>query len=94
MALQVESVSVRGDEAALDAMMRNLIDNAVRYSPRDGQVRVQLSREGGDALLTVEDSGPGIPPEARTRVFERFHRELGSGVEGSGLGLSIVKQAV
>ena len=94
MALQVESVSVRGDEAALDAMMRNLIDNAVRYSPRDGQVRVQLSREGGDAVLTVEDSGPGIPAEARTRVFERFHRELGSGVEGSGLGLSIVKQVV
>ena len=94
MALQVESVSVRGDEAALDAMMRNLIDNAVRYSPRDGQVRVQLSREGGDAVLIVEDSGPGIPAEARTRVFERFHRELGSGVEGSGLGLSIVKQVV
>jgi two-component system sensor histidine kinase QseC len=85
---------VRGDAAALDGLVRNLIDNAVRYSPAAGRVRVQLAAADGEARLVVEDSGPGIAPEARERVFDRFHRELGTGVEGSGLGLSIVAQVL
>ena len=85
---------VPGDAAALDGLVRNLLDNAVRYTPAAGQVRVQLATAEGEVRLVVEDSGPGIPPEARERVFERFHRELGTGVEGSGLGLSIVAQVL
>ena len=85
---------VRGDDAALDGLVRNLLDNAVRYAPASGQVSVQLAVADGQARLVVEDSGPGIAPEARERVFERFHRELGTGVEGSGLGLSIVAQVL
>jgi two-component system sensor histidine kinase QseC len=83
-----------GDAAALDGLVRNLLDNAVRYTPAAGQVRVRLATVEGAVHLVVEDSGPGIAPEARERVFERFHRELGTGVEGSGLGLSIVAQVL
>jgi two-component system sensor histidine kinase QseC len=89
-----ESAVVHGDAAALDGLVRNLLDNAVRYAPVGGQVRVQLAVADGEARLVVEDDGPGIAPEARARVFERFHRELGSGVEGSGLGLSIVAEVL
>lgn len=87
-------VVVDGDAAALDGLVRNLVDNAVRYTPDGGRVAVQLADAAGGARLVVEDSGPGIAPEARERVFERFHRELGTGVEGSGLGLSIVAQVL
>jgi two-component system sensor histidine kinase QseC len=86
--------AVSGDAAALVGLVRNLLDNAVRYTPAEGQVHVTLASVEGEARLTVEDSGPGIAPEARLRVFERFHRELGTGVEGSGLGLSIVSQVL
>ncbi len=85
---------VLGDELVIDALVRNLIDNAVRYTPPGGQIAVRVGREGDRAVLVVEDSGPGVPENARERVFERFHRELGTGVEGSGLGLSIVAQAL
>jgi two-component system sensor histidine kinase QseC len=85
---------VSGDAAALVGLVRNLLDNAVRYTPAEGRVHVTLASADGEARLTVEDSGPGIAPEARLRVFERFHRELGTGVEGSGLGLSIVSQVL
>ncbi|WP_082672768.1 ATP-binding protein [Luteimonas abyssi] len=85
---------IAGDEPALDALVGNLIDNACRYAPVGGNVRIQVSRDDTHALLVVEDSGPGIPAEARARVFERFHRELGTGAVGSGLGLSIVHQVL
>jgi len=85
---------VSGDETALDAMVGNLLDNACRYAPDGGTVRIRTSREGDRAVLVIEDSGPGIPEDARERVFERFHRELGTGVMGSGLGLSIVRQVL
>jgi two-component system sensor histidine kinase QseC len=92
--LDLAPAVVLGDESAIDALVRNLIDNAVRYAPPAGEVLVRTGREGDRAWLVVEDSGPGIPEEARARVFERFHRELGTGVEGSGLGLAIVAEAV
>jgi two-component system sensor histidine kinase QseC len=94
LALHDTPVTLAGEEAALDALVRNLVDNALRYTPAGGRVQVGLSVQDGVAVLAVEDSGPGIAPEARARAFERFHRGLGSGVEGSGLGLSIVKQVV
>jgi two-component system, OmpR family, sensor histidine kinase QseC len=92
--LTAEAVSVIGDELAIDALVRNLIDNAVRYTPAGGEIAIRVGREGDRAVLVIEDSGPGIVEGARERVFERFHRELGTGAEGSGLGLSIVAQAL
>lgn len=86
------AVPVRGDELLLGLLVRNLVDNAVRYTPPGGQVHIRLDSDRGDAELIIEDSGPGIDAEARERVFARFHRELGSGQPGSGLGLSIVRQ--
>lgn len=91
--LDLAPVAVAGDELLVDAVLRNLVDNAVRYAAR-GDVVVRIGREGDRATLVVEDAGPGIPEDARARVFSRFHRELGSGVEGSGLGLSIVAEAL
>ncbi len=92
--VQTQPTHLLGDGPALESLVRNLLDNALRYTPEGGRVRVALSRADGAAVLCVEDSGPGIAPEARERVFERFHREPGSGVEGSGLGLSIVREVL
>jgi two-component system sensor histidine kinase QseC len=83
---------VAGDGALLAILLRNLVDNAVRYSPAGGEVEVSIGREDGTVVLRVTDNGPGIPAAERSRVFERFFRVLGSGEEGSGLGLSIVKR--
>lgn len=86
-----ESVLVSGDEALLRILVRNLIDNAIRYSPNGSQVQVCCRIHEGTAELTVSDNGPGIAPEERERVFERFYRVVGNDSTGSGLGLSIVR---
>jgi len=83
-------VNVRGDAALLDVMLRNLLDNAIRYTPPGGTVRLRVASDAGRPVCEVEDTGPGIPADDRVRVFERFYRVLGTGEEGSGLGLSIV----
>ena len=83
--------AVRGDRVALGAMARNLVDNAVRYSPAGSRVVVRVAAAEGVPVLTVDDAGPGIPPSERERVFDRFYRR-GSGEEsGTGLGLAIVR---
>ncbi|MFP5461760.1 MAG: sensor histidine kinase [Gammaproteobacteria bacterium] len=76
----------------LRELLNNLIDNAIGYTPAGGQVTVRLGREGRETLLEVEDTGPGIPPEERLLVFERFYRILGNETSGSGLGLPIVAE--
>ncbi len=86
------SVHVNGYSGLLAVLARNLIDNAVRYSPSGGQVRVAVRRDGRAARLEVLDNGPGVPAEEMARLGERFHRLASSGEEGSGLGLSIVKR--
>jgi len=83
---------VQGDRAMLGIMLRNLVDNAIKYTPAGGRVEVRVERRGSATVLSVADSGPGIPPEERTRVFERFYRQIGASAPGSGLGLSIVKR--
>ena len=86
---------VSGDAAALSTLVSNLIDNAVRYSPARGRVDVSAARDADRVVLTVRDTGPGIPPDERSRVFDRFYRgaHAESGSErGSGLGLAIVKR--
>jgi two-component system sensor histidine kinase TctE len=84
---------LKGDEAGLRDLIDNLIDNAIHYTPAGGHVTVRVGY-AGSAWLRVEDDGPGIPPEQRSRVFERFHRIPGSGQPGSGLGLAIVREVV
>ncbi len=83
---------LRADEASLQILLQNLISNAVRHTPERGQVRVWLDAVPGAVELHVQDSGPGVPPEMRSRVFERFFRD-GPG-QGAGLGLSIVSRIV
>lgn len=90
--LKLDSAEIRGDEAALSALVRNLLENAVRYTPVGGRLNVCVMQEEGRAFLIVADSGPGIAEEERDRVFDRFYRTLGSRVQGSGLGLSIVRE--
>ena len=83
---------VKGDPATLAVLMSNLIDNALRYTPRGGRVDIAVDRTADAAVFSVSDTGPGIAPEERERVFDRFHRADASGQSGSGLGLSIVKR--
>jgi len=83
--------TVRADAAALRILVRNLVDNAVRYAGRGGRVIVQVSGEDAQAIVRVDDSGPGIPAQERARVFDRFYRRDGGESTGSGLGLAIVR---
>ncbi|MPZ70662.1 MAG: hypothetical protein GEU71_14205 [Actinobacteria bacterium] len=90
-------ISVHGDEAQLGLIVRNLVENAIRYTPDGGQIEVRLGVIGSDALLEVEDTGIGIPLEAQKRIFERFYRVDKARARdhgGTGLGLAIVKHAV
>jgi two-component system OmpR family sensor kinase len=80
-----------GHAEALRILMRNLLDNALKYTPEGGTVDLSIRREGASLVLAVEDSGPGIPVEERERVLDRFHRVPGTEAPGSGLGLPIVK---
>ncbi|HJV92463.1 MAG TPA: ATP-binding protein [Azonexus sp.] len=82
--------TVIGQTEWLRVLIRNLVDNAVRYTPDGGQVRVELARNDGRCQLTVSDSGPGIPAAERETVLRRFHRLDQGGQPGSGLGLAIV----
>jgi two-component system sensor histidine kinase QseC len=86
--LELDAVptTVAGDADMLRVLMRNLIDNAIRYTPAGGRVLVEVREQ----MLSVTDTGPGIPASERERVFDRFHRLAGQDTEGSGLGLSIV----
>ena len=86
--------AVHGQREALRMLVRNLLDNAIKYTPPGGTVDVQVLAQGEHLLLTVQDSGPGIAPQERARVLDRFYRASGgqgSEVQGSGLGLAIVQ---
>jgi two-component system OmpR family sensor kinase len=84
-------VSVRGDPEGLRTLLRNLVDNAVRYTGAGGRVDVSVESFGAGARLSVSDNGPGIAPADRERVFDRFYRPAGTATSGSGLGLAIVR---
>jgi two-component system sensor histidine kinase QseC len=93
--LRGDTTRMAGDRFALTTLVQNLLDNACKYTPPGGCVRVTLSTDKNSVTLQFEDSGPGIPAELRARVFDRFYRLHGdqheSGVVGCGLGLAIVK---
>ncbi|MFK3736385.1 ATP-binding protein [Massilia sp. TN1-12] len=88
---RADSADIQGQPDALMILARNLVDNAIKYTPNGGTVDVSVVADKGAVRLTVEDSGPGIPPEERERVFDRFYRVPGSDAAGSGLGLAIIK---
>ncbi len=83
---------ILGNETALSILFRNLIDNAIRYTPENSSIKINIYTEKNQVYLIVDDNGPGIPAELRSRVFERFYRVLGTKKQGSGLGLAIVQQ--
>ena len=88
----VGQVWARGDPGSIARIVRILLDNAVRVSPQGGEVAVEL-RNGENVSLTVHDEGPGVPPEERELIFERFQRgRLASGTAGFGLGLAIGRE--
>jgi two-component system, OmpR family, sensor kinase len=88
-----EEMSMRGDEALVRRMILNLLDNAIKYTPAGGEVRVELSRDGSAYQIRITDTGVGVPSEARPHIFERFYRadkaRSRNGGGGAGLGLSI-----
>ena len=86
------AVTVTGNPGELRTLLGNLVDNALRYTPAGGQVDVQVQRAGEEAVLTVSDTGPGIPEAERARVFDRFYRSADATAPGSGLGLAIVQR--
>jgi len=86
------AADIDGLEFGVAVLLRNLLDNAIRYGPAGGTIRVRTGMDGSQCFASVEDAGPGIAPAQRKRVFERFYR-LGNGaaVDGCGIGLSIVQ---
>ena len=90
----IEPVATPGEPVLIATMARNLIDNAVRFTPHGGRVDIGVYREGSEAVLQIEDSGPGIPAGDIDRIFEPFFRGSRPTEEGTGLGLSIVKRIV
>jgi two-component system OmpR family sensor kinase len=90
----VEPLCVRGEQPILAAIIRNLLDNALRFTPQGGRTDVGVFRENDAAVLQVEDTGPGIASTDLDLIFEPFFRGSRPQGEGSGLGLSIVKRLV
>lgn len=87
-----DTCTIAGDETLIAVLVRNLIDNAIRYTPQGGQIQISVLCESGHAILRVEDSGPGMTNVDAARLGERFFRVLGTNETGSGLGWSIVKR--
>lgn len=85
-------VKILGNSTAIGILIRNLVDNAIRYGQENGEVTIHLYQEEKSIVCEVRDNGPGIPEALHSRVFERFFRVLGNKETGSGLGLGIVKQ--
>jgi two-component system sensor histidine kinase ChvG len=97
LSVDIDAVTVPGREGPLSQVFRNVIDNARSFSAPGGEVRVSLSRERGQAVVRIDDDGPGMPPENLETVFERFYtsRPPGTAFGGnSGLGLSIARQII
>jgi two-component system OmpR family sensor kinase/two-component system sensor histidine kinase QseC len=89
---ELAAADIEGLEFGVAVLLRNLVDNAARYGPSGGTIRVSTGMDEGFCFVRVEDAGPGIAPEQRQRVFERFYRlPTNSMVEGCGIGLSIVQ---
>ncbi len=86
------SMQMQGDAVALSMLVRNLIDNAIRYTPEQGRVEIGFSADPQQLAFHVTDSGPGIAEQDREKIFQRFYRGEGTHQSGCGIGLSIVKR--
>ena len=91
LAVDADEAVVEGSRDELHRMALNLMENAIRHTPDGTRVRARVVAEDDEVVLTVQDNGPGIPPELRERIFERFVRGAGDRGSSSGLGLSIVR---
>ncbi len=91
---ETQAIKINGNESSLRLLMRNLLTNAISYTPHGGRVDIQLSKQAQKTTLIVEDSGPGISEKDRTRVVERFYRAENHLAPGCGIGLSIVDRVV
>jgi two-component system, OmpR family, sensor kinase len=87
-------ILIIGDQTDLNTIIKNLVDNAIRYTPANGTIDLDLKTNLDDITIIVQDTGPGIPLEEQSRIFDPFYRILGNDTIGSGLGLSIVKTIV
>ncbi len=94
---ELPELRVKGDDELLKRMVLNLLDNAVKYTPADGEVQISLAARNGNAQISITDTGMGIPPEDQARVFDRFYRvdkARSRALGGAGLGLSIARWIV
>ncbi len=89
---KTEAATTEGMEDAIRLLVTNLTDNAIRYTPEAGRIELASFTEGVMSVIEIRDNGPGIAPEERQRVFDRFYRALGTKTSGTGLGLAIVKR--
>ncbi len=87
-----QAIFLQGQMTAISILIRNLLDNAIRYSPPNSHIWVRLEERKQTILLQIADNGPGVPAAYRKRIFERFYRVLGNKAHGTGLGLAIVQQ--
>lgn len=95
--LNVAPVAINADEGKLRLVLENLVSNAIKFTPQDGQIWIRAEREGDELAIEIEDSGPGIAEEDRDRIFEAFfqgRRLQGGQVGGTGIGLSVVMECV
>jgi PAS domain S-box-containing protein len=89
LTVDVAPITISADVAMIERIVENLLNNTVKHTPRDSKIWIRLERPDGDALLIVEDDGPGVPEEERVRIFEPFRQGPGAG-SGSGVGLALV----
>ena len=93
--VDLETLEYVGNESLLLHVWVNLIDNAIKYDPQGGLLRLRLQRQDNNAVFTIEDSGPGIAPEAQSHIFDKFFQADSSRMaEGNGLGLALVKRVL
>jgi|WetSurMetagenome_2_1015567.scaffolds.fasta_scaffold06049_7 two-component system, OmpR family, sensor histidine kinase QseC len=95
LTMLTNDTQIQGNPEALEILLRNLVDNALRYTPDNGEITISIERlESKQLCLKVKDNGDGIPQEKISKIFERFYRGEHQHIQGSGLGLSIVKRVV
>jgi two-component system sensor histidine kinase GlrK len=95
--LDVAPISVKADEGKLRLVLENLISNAIKFTPEKGQIAINAKMDGPELVIEVTDSGPGVAPEDKDRIFEAFYqgrRLQGGPVGGTGIGLSVVHECV
>ena len=93
--LELAPVLASADPTRMDQVLANLLGNAAKFTPPGGRIRVRLAEQSGEAVLTVEDSGPGVRPDLLPHIFELFSRDAGAGDPGGlGIGLALVRRLV